>query len=272
MKHLRNLLIRLSLRISGGAPNSRATFMSKKLVVFGASSAISQAYTNLVAERFEVITLVARNSELLEQVAQHTRVITNAEVRTRVADLADISAHSELVREVCGSDSHSVLISYGDLTDQERCAEDRDYALTQFNLNGLSTISLSELAARSLIREGETSGVLGVVGSVAGDRGRRSNYHYGAAKSAVASFLSGLRSEMHPHGVGVVTIKPGFVDTPMTSEFKKGLLWAKPEKVAADIDRAMSKRKSVVYTPWFWGLIMLVIRLIPEPIFKRLSF
>ena len=243
--------------------------MSKKLVVFGATSAISQAYTHLVAGRFEVITLVARNSELLEQVAQHTRVISNAEVGTRVADLADISTHVDLVREVCGSDTHSVLISYGDLTNQERCVEDRDYALTQFYLNGLSTISLAELAARSLIRQGE-AGVLGVVGSVAGDRGRRSNYHYGSAKSAVASFLSGLRSEMHTHGVGVVTIKPGFVDTPMTSEFKKGLLWATPDTVASDIDRAMTKRRNVIYTPWFWRLIMLVIRLIPEPIFKRL--
>lgn len=247
--------------------------MSKKLVVFGATSAISQAYINLVAERFDVIVLVARNKALLEQVAQHTQVLSNATVTSKVADLADISTHTQLVHDVCGNNTDSVLVSYGDLTDQKKATQEQSYALSQFNLNGLSTISLSELAARSLAREGETSGgVIAVVGSVAGDRGRRSNYHYGAAKSAVASFLSGLRSEMHAHGVGVVTIKPGFVDTPMTKEFKKGLLWAKPEKVAADIDRAMTKRKSVVYTPWFWGIIMLVIRLIPEPIFKRLSF
>ena len=243
--------------------------MSKKLVVFGATSAISQAYINLVANRFTKIELVARSKETLDQVAQHVRVISDSAVTTHVADLSDLSSHTELVNRVCAVDSDVVLISYGDLTDQQRCVRDRNYALDQFTLNGLSTISLSDLVAHSLA---EKSGVLGVVGSVAGDRGRRSNYHYGAAKGSVAIFLSGLRSEMHPLGVRVVTIKPGFVDTPMTKEFKKGFLWAKPDKVAWDIDRAMTKGRSVVYTPWFWRYIMLIIRLVPETIFKRLSF
>lgn len=247
--------------------------MSNKLVVFGATSAISQAYINLVAKRFTEIELVARNSLALEQIAQHVRVISDAEVVTHVADLADVSCHSDLVSRVCSDDSDMVLISYGDLTDQKLCIGDRSYAISQFTLNGLSAISLVEEAARSLHKNSSVqSGVVGVVGSVAGDRGRRSNYHYGAAKGALEVFLSGLRSEMHPLGVAVVTIKPGFVDTPMTKAFKKGLLWAKPEKVARDIDRAMMKRKNVVYTPWFWRYIMLIVRLIPEFIFKRLSF
>ena len=114
------------------------------------------------------------------------------------------------------------------------------------------------------------SGTLAVIGSVAGDRGRKSNYCYGAAKGAVDSFLSGLRAELLSSNVNVLNIKPGFVDTPMTSEFKKGFLWRSADFVAGDIDKAVVKGKSVVYTPWFWRFIMLIIKCIPEVIFKRL--
>jgi short-subunit dehydrogenase len=97
------------------------------------------------------------------------------------------------------------------------------------------------------------------------------NYVYGTAKAAVSTFLSGLRQRLHQSGVRVLTIKPGFVDTPMTREFPKGLLWAKPERVARDIVRAMEKGKDVVYTPWFWRIIMGLIKSIPEFIFRSLS-
>jgi short-subunit dehydrogenase len=105
---------------------------------------------------------------------------------------------------------------------------------------------------------------------VAGDRGRQSNYVYGSAKAAVTAFTSGLRQRLYPKGVRVLTIKPGFVSTPMTAAFKKGVLWATPAKVAADIVRAMDRRSSVIYTPWFWRPIMWVIRSVPETVFRRL--
>lgn len=240
----------------------------KKLVVFGATSAISQAYVNRVAKDFEAIVLVARNADQLEDIVAHVRVVSDATVTAIVSDLADVSAHARLVDEVSVGGIFCALVSYGQLTDQERSVADTEYGLAQFHLNGTSTISLSASIASVLSRQG--GGVLAVVGSVAGDRGRRSNYFYGAAKSAVASFLSGLRSDMQGRGVTVITVKPGFVDTPMTSEFKKGLLWASADKVAADIDRAIQKKSSVLYTPWFWRYVMFIIKSIPEFIFKKL--
>jgi hypothetical protein len=106
---------------------------------------------------------------------------------------------------------------------------------------------------------------------VAGDRGRQSNYVYGAAKSMVSTFLQGLRNRLNGRGVHVLDIKPGFVDTPMTAEFKKGALWATPDQVAKAIVRAIKKRQNTLYTPFFWAGIMWIIRMIPEFIFKKLK-
>ena len=242
----------------------------KTIIVFGATSAISQAYINRVAKGCEQIILLARDSEQLAQIASHTEVISQANVRSIVCDLADTNQHAKVIDEVFNGVEQvgCALISYGVLTDQERCNTDVDYLLEQFNLNGTSTISLSARIGRELATRG--AGTLAVIGSVAGDRGRQSNYCYGSAKASVESFLSGQRGFLSKSGVNVLTIKPGFVDTPMTSEFKKGLLWASPDKVAADIDTAVQKGRSVLYTPWFWRFIMLIIKSIPEFIFRRL--
>ncbi len=162
-----------------------------------------------------------------------------------------------------------MLIAHGTLPDQLACEQSVDVAVAEFNTNATSTISLMTLAANKL--EAQHAGALAVISSVAGDRGRQSNYLYGAAKAAVSTFSSGLRQRLAKVGVAVVTIKPGFVDTPMTKDFRKGALWAKPEAVAAGIVHAIDRRSSVVYLPWFWSLIMLIIRHIPEPIFKRIK-
>ena len=242
----------------------------KNLLILGATSGIARAYINRVADRFEKIVLVARDAGRLEQLASHVTTISSATVSTIESDLSDSSKHKELVAAVINQAGSidCALISYGQLTDQSRCIEDAEYAMAQFNLNGTSTISLSLQIARQMSTQ--KSGTLAVIGSVAGDRGRRSNYCYGAAKSAVESFLAGLRSDMQKHNVHVLTIKPGFVDTPMTSDIKKGALWASADKVAGDIDTAIHKRKNLLYTPWFWRYIMLVIKSIPEFIFKKL--
>jgi short-subunit dehydrogenase len=114
--------------------------------------------------------------------------------------------------------------------------------------------------------------IIAVISSVAGDRGRASNYVYGSAKAMVTTFTSGLRQRLYKSDVSVVTIKPGFVDTPMTAEFKKGLLWAKPVAVAAKIVQAIDKRKDEIHVPMFWWAIMVIIRTIPVALFKRKSF
>jgi hypothetical protein len=119
--------------------------------------------------------------------------------------------------------------------------------------------------------ENKKSGTIVVIGSVAGDRGRQSNYIYGTAKSMLSTFLQGLRNRLHPHGVQVITVKPGFVDTPMTASFKKGALWASADSIAAGIEKAIAKKSDVVYLPGFWRFIMLIICHIPEGIFKKLK-
>src|ERR1700690_3871484 len=118
--------------------------------------------------------------------------------------------------------------------------------------------------------ETQGHGVIALISSVAGDRGRQSNYVYGAAKAAVTAFASGLRQRLYRKGVAVITIKPGFVSTPMTAAFAKNALWASPARVARDIVRAIERGTPVVYTPWFWRIIMTLICAVPERVFRRL--
>ena len=119
--------------------------------------------------------------------------------------------------------------------------------------------------------ETQQHGCLAVISSVAGERGRQSNYIYGAAKGGLNLFLQGLRNRLTQAGVTVITIKPGFVDTPMTTAFPKNALFASAETVGAGVYRAIMKKKDIAYVPSFWRWIMLIIRLIPERVFKRLA-
>ena len=151
------------------------------------------------------------------------------------------------------------------------CIRDRvsvDQTLKEINTNGLSVIALATLLGEKLAGQG--SGSLAVISSVAGDRGRQSNYVYGAAKGMVSLFLQGLRNRVAKQGIQVLTIKPGFVDTPMTAAFSKGALWAKPDDIARGIVRAVDRKSDEVYLPGFWWVIMTIIRHIPERRFKKL--
>ena len=162
----------------------------------------------------------------------------------------------------------TVLIAHGTLPDQKSCEQSFETARREFEINALGVMSLLTHAANRFERQG--FGTLAVIGSVAGDRGRQSNYVYGAAKGAVSIFLQGLRNRLNTRGVRVLTIKPGFVDTPMTADFAKGILWSDPEQVAGGIYKAIEKKKDIVYLPWFWSPVMRMIRGLPETIFKRL--
>jgi short-subunit dehydrogenase len=162
-----------------------------------------------------------------------------------------------------------VLMAHGTLPDQLACDSSRHIAIREFSTNATATIGLIiPIAARM---EASGRGTIAVISSVAGDRGRASNYLYGAAKAATSTYLSGLRQRLNGKGVNVLTIKPGFVDTPMTASFRKGALWASPSQVAQNIVTAIARRKSVAYTPAFWALIMWVIRSIPEFVFRRIK-
>jgi len=161
------------------------------------------------------------------------------------------------------------LIAHGTLPDQQACAASAGLTLQEIQTNAISTIALLTHVANYFEQQG--SGSIAVISSVAGDRGRQSNYVYGSAKAMVSTFLQGLRNRLQFSGVHVLTIKPGFVDTPMTAHITpKGKLWAQPQDIAKGIVRALNKQQDVVYLPWIWRYIMLIIQHLPEFLFKRL--
>jgi short-subunit dehydrogenase len=244
----------------------------KKILIIGATSAIAEATARRFAARGDALFLVARNAEHLRIVAADLAVRGAMRNGTATLDLADFAAHEAMLdtaqRELGGIDI--VLIAHGTLSDQAQCQTSVDALRREFDINALSTMALLTTLANRF--EAQGSGTLAVISSVAGDRGRQSNYAYGSAKAAVTAFLGGLRQRLAKAGVNVLTIKPGFVDTPMTAAIpNKGALWAKPDAIADGIVKAIDRGRNVVYLPWFWRWIMLVIRHIPEPLFKKLK-
>lgn len=244
----------------------------KKILIFGASSAIATSVARIYAAQGDQLFLVARNEDKLAVLGEDLRVRGATAVASCAADLNEFGEHEELIskaeKALGGIDI--VLIAHGTLGDQRACEQSVTTTLEEIKTNALSMVSLLTLLANHL--EGRGRGVIAVISSVAGNRGRQSNYVYGSAKAMVSTFCAGLRNRLAPTGVHVLTIKPGFVDTPMTADIpNKGFLWAQPEEVAAGIVTAIEKRKNEVYLPFFWRYIMLIIGHIPEFIFKRLK-
>lgn len=243
----------------------------RRILIIGATSAIAEATARVFAARGDALFLVARHADRLRAIAADLAIRGAVRTATATLDVADFAAHRAIIdqaeREFGGLDT--VLIAHGTLSDQAECERSVDALRREFEVNALSTMALLSLLANTF--EARRSGTLAVISSVAGDRGRQSNYVYGAAKAAVSTFLSGLRQRLAKSNVAVLTIKPGFVDTPMTAHIAaKGALWAKPERIAAGIVHAIDKRRSVVYLPWFWRPIMLAIKHIPEGLFGRI--
>ena len=241
-------------------------------MVVGATSAIAHETAKCFASDGAEFFLVARNAERLEDVSNDLKVRGAKRVETFLLDISDLERHEELIdAAVLALDGlDAVLISHGTLGDQQKCQLSVLETLKEFTTNCTSVISLLTLLANYF--EQQKRGCIAVVSSVAGDRGRKSNYVYGSSKAAVSAFLSGLRGRLSSSGVTVITVKPGLVDTPMTAALRKGLLFASPGKVGEGIYQAMMKKKEVVYLPRLWRFIMMVVRVIPEPVFKRLSF
>ncbi|MGI9307673.1 MAG: SDR family oxidoreductase [Gammaproteobacteria bacterium] len=243
-----------------------------KIMVIGAGSTIAQHTARLFAADGANLCLVGRDGEAMQELADDLNVRGAGDVYTRAMDVVEYSAHDALIEEVAdelgGIDA--VLIAHGTLPDQAACAASFEDAREALEVNFMSVVSLLTSIANYM--EQQESGNIAVISSVAGDRGRQSNYVYGSAKGAVTIFLQGLRNRLKASGVHVLTIKPGFVLTPMTAHLDgSGPLWAEPEAVAKGIYEAMHKRRDEVYLPRFWELIMLIIRLIPERFFKRLK-
>jgi short-subunit dehydrogenase len=243
----------------------------EKIVVLGATSEIAQHAQRILAHQGKELLLVARSTDRLRSVAADLRARGAKRVVEYTADLADISQHVPLVlfaeENFPGFDC--VLLAYGSMQPQDKCRHSANLSLREWQTNFTSAGSLLTLFAD--IFEPRGAGCLAVISSVAGDRGRGSNYVYGASKAGLNAFLSGLRARLHRSKVRVLTIKPGPVKTPMTSDMPQRRLFVGPERVAADICESLtSGHQETLYTPSYWRYIMGAINLVPERLFKRL--
>ncbi|MEM8499293.1 MAG: SDR family oxidoreductase [Pseudomonadota bacterium] len=248
------------------------TQASDSIVIFGATSAVGKEVARLHAQRGEHLILLARNESALATVRDDLLARGAKSAHVLAADLADVSAHAGLHDGILSIDAKPAryYVFYGVLPDQKACEESADAALFSLHTNFNSVVSL--LTPITLQMEQQGSGELVTISSVAGDRGRQSNYTYGAAKGGLSLWMQGVRNRLSDAGCTVLNVKPGFIDTPMTADIEKGgPLWAQPADVAQDIVKAADKGKSEIYTPWFWRAIMLIIKSIPEVIFKKLK-
>lgn len=244
----------------------------KKILIIGATSAIAEATARLWAAEGHALYLLGRNEERLATIAADLTIRGVKTVRYAALDLNDSARHVAVLDTATAvlQGLDIALIAHGTLGDQTASERDFEVTLQQLNTNAISVISLlTHLANRFEVQK---HGSIAVIGSVAGDRGRQSNYVYGTAKGAIAIFMQGLRNRLDKSGIQVLTIKPGFVDTPMTMAItKKGPLWATPETIAKSIVAGIEKKRNVIYAPWYWVGIMAMIRIVPENLFKRLS-
>jgi decaprenylphospho-beta-D-erythro-pentofuranosid-2-ulose 2-reductase len=245
--------------------------MDKNILIIGATSAIAEATARIWAAEGCRLYLIGRNPDKLALVSRDLES-RGAQVHAAELDVSDFSRHAPAMESAFQAllRFDVVLLAFGDLPDQRRCEQSEAAALNALTVNAASVMSLLTIIANRLQRQ--RSGVIVVLGSVAGDRGRKSNYVYGSCKALVATFMEGLAGRLRSSGVRVITIKPGFVDTPMTAQFKKGLLWAQPASIAAIIHaRVASASSGTYYAPRFWWAIMAVIRRIPANILYRLN-
>jgi decaprenylphospho-beta-D-erythro-pentofuranosid-2-ulose 2-reductase len=244
-----------------------------KIILLGATSAIAEATARLYAAEGAELLLVGRRERRLAAIGADLKLRGAARVEIVVRDLGDphgVAASLAGFAAMLGGIDH-VLLAYGILGDQQAAERELPMAETSLRVNFTSAALWVLAAAEVLQRQGH--GSLVVLGSVAGDRGRRGNFVYGAAKSGLSSLVEGVAHRFANTGPRAVIVKPGPTITPMTDGFanRKGLTWATPETVAAVVRRAADRGGPVVYAPWFWRWIMLVIRCLPAPIFNRLD-
>lgn len=255
------------------APSVRPanTGAMKKVIILGASSGIALEVQRELAGRGCELLLVARSPQRLAQLQPDLLVRGARRVLTYSADLALIQEHPAVLEFVRREfpDFDTVLLAYGSMRNSKDDETSIETLLGELQVNFVSAAAILMLFAADLERRG--TGRLAAITSVAGDRGRRSNYVYGSSKGALSLFLQGLRGRLYPAGVRVITIKPGRVETPMTDHLPNAAHFADPRRVARDVVRALEKgAPDVLYTPGIWRCIMVAVKLIPETIFKRL--
>ena len=248
--------------------------MSKKrIVIIGATSAIAEHCARLwVRENPSEIVLVGRNQEKIDRIVSDLKVRSpNTAITGITGGFLDPAQIQTVVNQIfIKGNVDIVLVAHGSLPDQEECQQDLNLCREALVVNGISPVLFAE--AFALQMQKANSGTLAVISSVAGDRGRKSNYVYGAAKGLVTRYVQGLQHRLANTKVKVVLIKPGPTDTPMTAHLKQlGAKLAAPSRVAEDIVRGIDSGQRVVYTPKIWSIIMLVIRHLPYYVFRRMD-
>ncbi len=243
-----------------------------QVLIVGATSAIARETARLLAMKQARMFLVGLEKDQLELCAEDLSTRGADIAGTLQADLLDLECYGDVAKSALEALPHldTTLFAQGLLGDQKQGQTDHAHAEALFRINFLSVIGIAAPVANFM--EEQKRGKLAVISSVAGDRGRQSNYMYGSAKGALSLYTQGLRNRLQPSGVKVLTFKPGFVDTPMTAHLPKNKLYASPEDIAQGIVTALDKnRNGEIYLPGFWWLIMTVIRHIPGFIFNRMK-
>jgi decaprenylphospho-beta-D-erythro-pentofuranosid-2-ulose 2-reductase len=240
-----------------------------RVLSVGATSAIATETARAYAAYGARLFLTGRDADRLEGVAADLRV-RGATVETAVLDVTDRRRGADVMDSAWAAFGgfDVALLAHGVLPDQARCQASAEDAIAALEVNFTSTVALLTPLANRF--EAARAGCIAVITSVAGDRGRQSNYLYGAAKGGLDRFLEGLRNRLFRSGVAVVTLKPGFVDTPMTAGIRQGPLFVSARRAGRAVHRAIKRRRDVAYIPWFWRPIMALLRALPEPVFKRL--
>ncbi len=260
-----------------GAVASSTPVSPAPVLILGATSAIARALAHEMAHQGHRLVLAARDEAELNAVSADVRLRFNIDVAALRFDATDFSSHPSFFADALQAFPEGlggVILCHGLLGDAMQARSNRDLCRQIIDVNFTSAVSVLELAAAHFEAHGAAGrAFICAISSVAGDRGRQSNYIYGSSKGALTIYLQGLRNRLFPAGVAVITIKPGFVDTAMTWGLLKpnSPIVASPQRVARDIARAIRRRSNVVYTPFFWRAIMRIIKSIPEPIFKRLK-
>jgi len=243
-----------------------------KILILGATSAIAQAYARRRAAQGASFILAGRREDRLAANAADLVACGAKAAEVFPTDLAAIEKIDDSLRAITArfGAPDEVFLAYGTLGEQTAAEQDLAQARVLMDTNYTS----AALWVLGLIRDKPAASRLTIVGigSVAGDRGRAKNYIYGSTKAALDRFLEGLTHKHDGSDIRIIRVRPGFVDTPMTAGMQKGgPLWATPDQVAVDIERAVAKGRRVIYTPWFWWVIMMIIRHLPWFVFRRLK-
>lgn len=239
------------------------------VLIIGAKSDIAKAIARKYAEQGYDLYLAARQSNELEDFANDINIRTEKKVQCVELDILNYASHENFYHEL-EEKPLGVISAVGYLGEQNKAQSDFKEAQKIIDTNYTGIVSLLNIIADDF--ENKKEGFIVGISSVAGDRGRKSNYLYGSAKAALSAYLSGLRNRLYESNIHVLTVKPGFVNTQMTAGMDlPAKLTAEPEQVANDIYNAQQKGTSVLYTKWLWRWVMLIIKNIPENVFKGIS-